>query len=484
MRPASPMSKDTTTPMAANTSRDGRLAPPRGRWVLVPVVVLAALLAACNTDEIIKVEDPDVVTPGVLGGAAALPTLRAGAESDFQVAFSGTGDGSEGQINMTGLFADEFFNSETFPTRLEVDGRRITDRNSTMETIFRDLSRARTSAERAVAAYAEFSPAEVPHAEVLNLAGFSYIMFGENYCSGVPFSTVTATGAEFGPPLSTEEMFTQATARFDEALAIASAAAANAENSPDVVAAAEQHVLLAQVGRGRALLNLGQYADAAAAVAGVPDDFVYLIEHSDNTPRQWNGVWELTYNEGRWTVADREGGTGLPFQSEGDVAGEVQDPRVANALSPDEVGFDNATPLYLSTKYPDRGSNAVLASGVEARLIEAEAALHGAGGDFLAGINAARAQFGLAPVLAAPATAVEQQDLLFRERAYDLFLSGHRLADLRRLVRQYQRNPESIFPTGVYPNGKIDAYGNQVSFPVPVQEQNNPNFTGCDATQA
>jgi hypothetical protein len=184
-------------------------------------------------------------------------------------------------------------------------------------------------------------------------------------------------------------------------------------------------------------------------------------------------------------VADREGGTGLPFQTDGDVDGAVGDPRVANALSPDEVGFDSETPLFLPAKYPVREADTPVATGMEARLIEAEAAMNA--GDpvgFLAGLNAARAGFaGLTPIVVPP-TAAEQQDLLFKERAYDLFLTGHRLGDLRRLVRQYGRSAESVFPTGIYPNGKVDAYGTQVTFPVPIQEQVNPNFTGCDATTA
>jgi len=445
----------------------------RRRSFLLPAAALAALLAGCSTDQILEVEDPDVVTPEVLTGPEALPTLLAGALGDFQVAISGSGVGNEGQVDMSGLFADEFFNSETFPTRLEVDSRDITDRNSTMETIFRDLSKARKSAEIAAAAYEEFAPDDAGHARVLNLAGYSYVFFGENYCSGVPFSEVSAGGSEYGLPLSTTQVLERAVERFDEAITLATAA-------EDV-----GQVHLASIGKGRALLDLGRYAEAAAAVAGVPDDYVYLIEHSDNTPRQWNGVWEFTYNEGRWTVADVEGGNGLPFQSEGVDTQPAPDPRVENSLSPDELGFDNETPLYLPAKYNVREADTPLATGMEARLIEAEAAMQA--GDlvgYLAGINAARAQFGLGPIVAAPATAAEQQDLLFRERAYDLFLTGHRMGDLRRLVRQYGRPAESVFPTGTYPNGKVDAYGTQVSFPIPIQEQVNPNFTGCDATSA
>jgi hypothetical protein len=57
------------------------------------------------------------------------------------------------------------------------------------------------------------------------------------------------------------------------------------------------------------------------------------------------------------------------------------------------------------------------------------------------------------------------------------------LSDLRRLVRQYGRGPETVFPTGT------DAitgapYGSAVDFPVSSDETNNPNFHGCINTSA
>ena len=58
--------------------------------------------------------------------------------------------------------------------------------------------------------------------------------------------------------------------------------------------------------------------------------------------------------------------------------------------------------------------------------------------------------------------------------------------DLRRLVRQYGRTQDKVFPTGNFtrngtPSGK---FGSQVAFPVPDAEQANPNFHGCIDTKA
>jgi len=81
---------------------------------------------------------------------------------------------------------------------------------------------------------------------------------------------------------------------------------------------------------------------------------------------------------------------------------------------------------------------------------------------------------GLAP-LSDPGTAAQRVDLQFRERAFWLFLSGHRQGDLRRLIRQYGRGAESVFPTGPWVAGL--QYGTDVTFPT--GEQFNPNYTTC-----
>jgi hypothetical protein len=84
---------------------------------------------------------------------------------------------------------------------------------------------------------------------------------------------------------------------------------------------------------------------------------------------------------------------------------------------------------------------------------------------------------GLDP-LATPGDAITATDLLFRERAFWLFATGHRLGDLRRLIRQYGRDPETVFPTGEYYKGGL-TYGVDVNLPLPRREENNPNVTGC-----
>ena len=60
-----------------------------------------------------------------------------------------------------------------------------------------------------------------------------------------------------------------------------------------------------------------------------------------------------------------------------------------------------------------------------------------------------------------------------------LYLTGHRLGDLRRLIRQYGRTANAVFPTGNLPSPLAGTYGNDVNLPIPFDERNNPKFNGC-----
>jgi hypothetical protein len=188
-------------------------------------------------------------------------------------------------------------------------------------------------------------------------------------------------------------------------------------------------------------------------------------------------------------VADREGGkaNGFPFLS-------VADPRTQAVHVGN--GFDRTTPQFDMLRYGDRRTPVTVATGVEARLIQAEAALHGGtDAQFLAQLNdprnvnvAARSYFdanglGATPIGTLRALADSDETaaggafkLLFAERARWLWLTAHRLGDLRRLIRQYGQVADSVFPSGVYFKAQIPTYGSDVNFPIPITEQNNPNL--------
>jgi starch-binding outer membrane protein, SusD/RagB family len=51
---------------------------------------------------------------------------------------------------------------------------------------------------------------------------------------------------------------------------------------------------------------------------------------------------------------------------------------------------------------------------------------------------------------------------------------------MRRLIRQYGRAANAVFPVGAVATRFGSTYGNDVNFPVPFVETNNPNAqSGC-----
>src|SRR5438046_10715445 len=113
-----------------------------------------AIPAACNSDKLLAVTDPDVARPTALVGVAAIPTLRAGAIGNFGVAYNG-GAADVEQVHLSGLLSDEFINTETFPTRIEIDQRAMSLSNTSLTGTFFDLTSARASSEQAIKAYTQ-----------------------------------------------------------------------------------------------------------------------------------------------------------------------------------------------------------------------------------------------------------------------------------------------------------------------------------------
>ena len=84
-----------------------RPTPRRTLRAMALAAVAALALAACNPDEALEVQDPDVVRPGDLNDKSGLASLRNGVIGSFQVAYAGGGDqsnfGHEGIIQLGGL---------------------------------------------------------------------------------------------------------------------------------------------------------------------------------------------------------------------------------------------------------------------------------------------------------------------------------------------------------------------------------------------
>jgi hypothetical protein len=175
-------------------------------------------------------------------------------------------------------------------------------------------------------------------------------------------------------------------------------------------------------------------------------------------------------------VPNREGGNGLDYVT-------AHDPRLP--LDSLRVAADGE-PFMVPRRYNAATHTVVLASGIEARLIEAEALLAANDVEGWADkLNDLRANAitPAIPDLTADSTTTATPELrlrvLFRERAFWLFGTGHRQGDLRRMVRQYDLRQDEVYPVGPYYLPGV-RYGTDVTVPIPPQErEGNPYYNGC-----
>ena len=435
-------------------------------------LLLACGLVACSTSEMLEVETPDQITPDKAGSAVGAAALRASAIGNFAAFYGGDYGGSFHGLNITsGMLTDEIESARGGTEHL--DSRAQNEGVQPLGTTWAFVGQSMTQTIRAIKALKEFAP-EVTATEkatkatqighLYTLQGFAYTLLAENYCSGIP----VANADDLAPKtdiLTTADMFARAQAYFDTAATTLGTTTADQPFRNAV-----------QVGRGRVLVNLAQYEQAAAAVATVPTSFTLNISYSATSVV--NAIYDWMNGTLNYAPADREGGNGMDFIS-------ARDPRVTvirNAAGdPTPRAGQDGAQHYTQTVFPTAGSPVPLATGVEARLIEAEAALkRGDATTYLAKLNDARSTVaGLTP-LADPGSTAARENLLFRERAFWFWGTAHRLGDLRRLVKNYGRTAASVYPTGPYFKG--GAYGNDVVI-IPAQaEKNNPDFEGCSAT--
>ena len=424
---------------------------------------LALSPVACNTETFLGIEDPDIINPSNVQSAAGANALRLGALARLNSASSG----GESLLLLGGLFTDEWINGDSFIGRQEIDQRVITIQNSFMTDASRLLHRARLAGQQALELLAEFNPTAPgwQPAEMFFVQAYVENIAAEHFCNGLVFSTVLDGIEEYGTPMMVAEAFTRALAHADSGLALITGTTTDDTRVRNAL----------KVLRGRILLNLDRPADAATSVNGVPTNFSYQMFHAQTATS--NQVWNLNNLSWRYSVGSSEGTTGMNFAT-------AADPRLPVCIGGDATCRNNGVtrttrddltgPLHVQLVWPIRESPVGITSGVEARLIEAEAALRTQNAAGALGIlNTVRGTItGLTPLVDAGTTDARVNQL-FRERAFWLFGRGYRLGDMRRLVRQYNRAATSVFPVGAWHKG--GNYGTDVNFPIPQAEQNNPN---------
>jgi len=332
----------------------------------------------------------------------------------------------------------------------------------------------------------KYRPTETTKLAELYLArGYAELQLASDFCNGIPLSNAaTEDGSiEYGQPLTVAQVFDVAVASLDSGLAALGTAT-------DAEAVRVGSAL--KIAKARALLGNDKVAQAAALVTGIPTSYSY--EHTYSKTAGQNAIWGQPMSGRRYNVGDSLEGNArnilvknnIPFFS-------AKDPRVPASYTitvknnkPDTTKSQDGVTLSRTTTLFGEETPVAVANGIDARLIEAEAALRaGNAPGMMTILNALRAappklgtvQPAAMPALADPGSFDARVDLLFRERAFWTFARGQRLGELRRLIRQYQRTPDTTFPVGTHYRG--GTYGPDVNLPVPQEEENNPNFHGC-----
>lgn len=436
----------------------------------------AALLpfGACSRNDLLEVATPDQITPDMAASAVGANALRISAIGNFAFFYGGDYGGSFHGVSITsGLLSDEM--EQARGGTEHVDSRAQNEALNPLTTTWASVGQANTQLIRAIKALKQYAPEGTQTekntkatqiAQLYALRGMLLTIVGEIYCNGVPIGDANDVDPKT-EILSNAQLWTKALAQFDSALTtLGSVSASDITN-------------LVALGRGRTFVDQGQFAAAATAVAGVPTSFVYNVFYSASTVI--NAVYDWMNGTLNYAPADKEGGNGLAFIS-------ANDPRVTvirgSTGAPTPRAGQDGRNHFTQTVFAKGDAPVWLASGVEARLIEAEAALNATPADpvtYLTKINAARATRTDLPALVDPGTASGRVDQLMSERGFWFWGTSHRLGDMRRLIRQYGRATESVYPTGPYFAG--GSYGTDIALVPSQAERNNLDYKGC-ANQA
>jgi starch-binding outer membrane protein, SusD/RagB family len=455
-------------------------------------------LTSCEglRNDLLEAKNPSIIDPGSVQSAAGATAVRNGALSRLRVA---TADGESTWL-FGGLLVDEWATSSTFVQNDETDQRSIQLNNSTVNGELRALYRVRTAANQAITLLKQFK--QNPAADIAEMyfaRGFAELQLASDFCNGIPLSDGASETVVLGAPLTVAEVFAVAVASFDSALAIA-----NGSTTADVAI-----FRAASIGKARALLGISKNnaAAAAAAVAGIPTTYRYDVTASLTGGE--NILWQQPASSNRYVVGDSLTGNNrsipvanaIPFFAAKDRRVPARYRIAANGRDTIKAQ-DGGTFVIMVDSLWGQTSAVALTHGLDARLIEAEAALAaGNPAQMMSILNTLRATAiqltapsptstgthpgWTTPVMAAlvdPGTQRGREDLLFREMAFWQFGRGHRLGNLRRLIRDYGRAADGS-DAGGYPMGthyKGGVYGNDLNLPVTTDEQiGNPNFTAC-----
>jgi hypothetical protein len=446
------------------------------------LVLLPTLLNGCDLKQsLLSPQQPGVIGPTSVTTPTAAEALRIGALGSFKGWVAGGGVNFANLPMMSDLLTDEWASGDTQSQHNETDGRTVQSSNGVVSSAYSAAQTARGFALTAINALKQYV-VPAPNAEIGELyfaMGFAELQMSEAFCNGVPFGSMVNGVPTYTQPITNADGFRLATARFDTALAMVT--------GTDAQSVAIHRVL--EIAKARAQVDLGNFAAAAALLADVPTNYQYLMTFS--LPTTSAELYLLNGTQpSRFVVGDSFAiVNGVPSLIKNAIPfASANDPRipVTGSTSNTKKAFDGSTPWVGQLLYGQTDPFPVL-TGIDARLIEAEAKINT--GDFagmFATLNALRTSaqtignktIAAMPALTnAPTTKDAALTVFFREKAFWQFGRGFRLGDLRRLIRQYGRTQDNVFPVGTFFKG--GTYGTDVNLPMSDVELTNPNFHGC-----
>src|SRR4051812_18387561 len=426
----------------------------RARWAVLIAFGLA-FPAACTDwkNELLQPQNPGLIDNSAVASPAAALALKVGALGKVK-RLASTPDCGECMWQESGNLADEFKNADFQPDRQDIDQRQIATNNGILN--YSIITQIRGNLRDAIDAMNALLPQNTADiAELYMSLGFVEMSMAETYCNGIPLGKNAKGAVDYSDPsftpLTNAQVYDVAAAHLDSALALIGTSATDANS----VAVRQASLVV----KARILVDQNKVAQAAALVptSAVPTAYQYLWTTSPSSNSDDNGVWFLNNSVSRITVADSFDlyngqvnliKNNLPFAS-------ANDPRVpvVTGASQKLQSEDGTTPLFLQQIWKNRDDPIVMAGGLDARLIEAEAKL--VAGDYagmMTILNALRAapprngtyQPTALPALATPTTKDAATNLYFREKGFWTFGRGQRLGDLRRLIRQYGRTQDQV----------------------------------------
>ncbi len=412
------------------------------------VVLLAALpLAACDTNNLLKVAAPTLLPQDRLMVPAQAKLMVNSAIAAYECAYAS-------YSLVEGIISDEFADAQLGAAAWDYDRRSANEypggpygtyscTDNQTPGVYVPASSARWQADNILASLQGWKPADVGASVYDSLvatsalyAGLSYSMLAMAMCNAA---------VDLGPSMTQAQLLAKAEERFSTAISTAG-------SKPNLVAVLNA----AYVGRARVRLFQGNKSGADADAKLVPAGFRFDATYSDANNRRYNRIYASNLKYVYYTVE--------PASRSLTVEG-IPDPRVP-VYNTGINGADHSV-IWGQKKWTSTSDPIRVASYDEAQLIMAEAE---GGTAAITIINRLRDAWSI-PHYSGATDAASIQKLIISERRAVLWGEGFRNYDYQRF-----NLPFDYAPVGAsYKAG--GQYGNTTCLPLPdVERFNNPNI--------